>query len=178
VARFILPLPDSVALEMGGSAPDLAISRDGRLIVHQSRSANGPYQFNLRSLEQLESTPLRGGENGASPFFSYRWAQNGRELFFQDDPAQPSMRMVEYEATDVFRFEAPVLLFDSPGWSGSQPFGEPFDVEPGDERFIVAVTAGSVGGDAGQRPAVRPREQLHGGAEAPGSVVNRPRSRA
>jgi hypothetical protein len=60
--------------------------------------------------------------------------------------------MVEYEASDVFRFEAPVLLFDSPGWRGSAQFGEPFDVEPGDERFIVAVTAGSAGGDAAAGP--------------------------
>jgi Tol biopolymer transport system component len=127
---------------------DPTVSPDGRWIAYVANQT-GANQVYVRPFPNV-SDGLWQVSNQTARY--PRWAHNGRELFFQDDPAQPSMRMVEYEATDVFRFEAPVLLFDSPGWSGSQPFGEPFDVEPGDERFIIAVNAGSVGGDAESGP--------------------------
>jgi len=57
------------------------------------------------------------------------------------------MWMVEVETTDVFRFGAPVLMFDSPGWTGSGPFGEPFDVAQGDDRFLIARSVNVEEGD-------------------------------
>jgi hypothetical protein len=42
---------------------------------------------------------------------------------------------------DVFRVEAPVPLFDSPGWTDSAPFGEAYEVAPGGARFIIPASA-------------------------------------
>jgi len=62
------------------------------------------------------------------------------------------MWMVEYESTDVFRPGAPVVLFDSPGWVGSGPWGETFDVAQDDERFIVITNATSADGETAAGP--------------------------
>ena len=47
---------------------------------------------------------------------------------------------MEYEVAEVFRFGTPTLLFEAPeGWSGSGTFAEPYEVGPGNERFIIPV---------------------------------------
>ena len=60
------------------------------------------------------------------------------------------MWMVELESADVFRFGPPVMLYDAPGWTGSASFGEPYEVEQGNERFLIA-TAAEVEGPTGPR---------------------------
>ena len=75
-----------------------------------------------------------------------RWAHNGRELFYQDSGARPRTWVVEFEATDVFSHGTPTLLFDAPqGWTGSQRYAEQYEVAPGDERFLIPVTAATAG---------------------------------
>ena len=64
VARFALALPPDASLTALFSRV-LAISPDGTRLVY---SAN--QQLYLRTMDQMEATPLRGTEGGHTPFFS------------------------------------------------------------------------------------------------------------
>jgi len=127
---------------------DPAVSPDGRWIAYVSNET-GINQAYVRPFPDVS-----GGKWQVSAFDARypRWAHGGRELYYQDSGAAPSMWMVEYEATEVFEFGAPILLFESPGWTGSAPFAEAYDIERGDERFIISVNAESVFGDGPAGP--------------------------
>jgi len=64
VARFELPLPPGVSLSTPRNRI-VGISRDGKKLVYSSRD-----QLYLRTIDQIEATPIRGTEGGRGPFFS------------------------------------------------------------------------------------------------------------
>ena len=127
---------------------DPAVSPDGRWIAYASNETGSDHVYVV---------PFPNVEDGrwqvsSEPARYPRWAHGGQELYFQDTGQQPSMWMVEYESTDVFRPGAPVVLFESPGWSGSAAWGEPFEVAQDDERFIVITNATSTDGETPAGP--------------------------
>ncbi len=71
VSRFSVAMPDDQAL-MPFFLSRLAISPDGSRLVYRgpSRDGAGQQQLWLRSLSQLEATPLPGTEGAGEPFFS------------------------------------------------------------------------------------------------------------
>ncbi len=71
VMRFAITPPEGAPINLGGNAHDLAVSRDGSLVVFQSGTQPSDFQLNLRPIDQLESTPLRGTEGAVGPFFSH-----------------------------------------------------------------------------------------------------------
>jgi Tol biopolymer transport system component len=64
VTRFAIALPEKVALGSG-----LALSPDGRTLVYSGSDHTGTRLYR-RSLDALESAPIRGAEGGRYPFFS------------------------------------------------------------------------------------------------------------
>ena len=69
--QFVVSPPQSAPLSLGGARQDLAISPDGTRIIYKGTNPQGTVaQLNLRRLDQLDTTPLRGGEGGVGPFFS------------------------------------------------------------------------------------------------------------
>ncbi len=70
MVRFTITPTENAPLHVDGPSHDLAISRDGSLVVYQSGTQPADYQLYLRPLDQLESAPLRGTEGAAAPFFS------------------------------------------------------------------------------------------------------------
>ena len=69
LARLAIVPPDTAPLDLGGPANDVAISPDGTRVIHQS-GPRGARQLNVRPIDRLDSTPLRGVVNGFGPFFS------------------------------------------------------------------------------------------------------------
>jgi Tol biopolymer transport system component len=65
VARLAVPIPPSVALTTAPGT-DLVLSPDGRTLVF----GNTPSGLFRRSVESFAVEPVRGAENGGSPFFS------------------------------------------------------------------------------------------------------------
>jgi len=64
VTRFTMALPPHLEI------PDsMALSPDGRTLVYSAVDESGSRLYR-RGLDSLESVPIRGGEGGASPFFS------------------------------------------------------------------------------------------------------------
>ena len=71
LVRFSVVPPDAAPLSFAFSGRDLAISPDGTMVVYSGPGPDGSRsQLNLRPIDQLGAAPLRGGENGVSPFFS------------------------------------------------------------------------------------------------------------
>jgi len=64
VVRFLAPAD----LGFSSLGRDLAVSPDGRRIVHRIDGGNG--QLAVRNLDELQSTPLRGADLATSPFVS------------------------------------------------------------------------------------------------------------
>jgi Tol biopolymer transport system component len=64
VTRFSIALPDTVNYGFG-----MALSPDGRTLVYSGADATGRRLYR-RSLDRLESTPIRGTEGATLPFFS------------------------------------------------------------------------------------------------------------
>ena len=122
---------------------DPVVSPDGRWIAYVSNET-GVNEVYVRPFPDVDAGRWQVSSRSAR---YPRWANGGGELYFQDNGASPSMWMVEVETADVFRHGAPVLLFDSPGWTGSPRFAEAFEVAWSDERFLIAVPAGAEGFD-------------------------------
>jgi eukaryotic-like serine/threonine-protein kinase len=69
VTRFALSPTGAAALVLDQVSIDLAITRDGRQVVYKGTGTNGN-QFFVRSLDQLEPTPLIGPGTPKAPFLS------------------------------------------------------------------------------------------------------------
>ena len=69
VLRLGIAPPDSSPLRVNPNTRNLAVSPDGARVVYLAEGPSGG-QLTLRSLDQFASQPLRGGEDGAGPFFS------------------------------------------------------------------------------------------------------------
>jgi len=146
------PRQDSVAMPVFSTPSqemDPAISPDGRWIAYVSRRTDRQQMY-------VQPFPDVGGARYQVSTIDARlprWAHNGRELFYQDQGANPSTWVVEFDATDVFRFDTPSLLFDAPqGWIGSARYAEQYEVAPGDERFLIPVRAAGGGADGPAAP--------------------------
>jgi serine/threonine-protein kinase len=61
---------DAAAASFDFGVPAVVISRDGRRLVYGIRDPDGVRRLYLREMGQLEAQPIRGTENGGSPFFS------------------------------------------------------------------------------------------------------------
>ncbi|MFV1988760.1 MAG: hypothetical protein ACC682_15920 [Gemmatimonadota bacterium] len=125
---------------------DPVVSPDGRFIAYAS-DETGSNEVYVRPFPNVNGGQWQVSSRSAR---YPRWANGGGELYFQDNGASPSMWMVEVETSDVFRYGAPALMFESPGWTGSGPFAEAFEVARGDDRFLIAASA-DVGGLDGPR---------------------------
>ena len=68
--RFAIIPPDTAPLGLAGNRHDLAISPDGTLIVYDGPGTGAGAELNLRRIDQLEGTPLRGTLGGSAPFVS------------------------------------------------------------------------------------------------------------
>jgi serine/threonine-protein kinase len=68
LTRFTVTLPLELTLDFGDT-PNVAISPDGRKMVFTARQ-KGVLQLYLRTMENMEPTPIAGTEGGDSPFFS------------------------------------------------------------------------------------------------------------
>ena len=64
VARFTIELPDGIEFR-----DTLALSPDGKTVVYSASDASGRRLYK-RSIDMLESTPIRGSDGGSAPFFS------------------------------------------------------------------------------------------------------------
>ena len=81
LVRFRIVLPETAPLSFGANQPDLTISPDGTQVVSTGRNAeSSTLQLYLRPIDQLEATPLRGGEGGVGPVVS----PNGAWVGFTD----------------------------------------------------------------------------------------------
>ncbi|MCZ6661613.1 MAG: protein kinase, partial [Actinobacteria bacterium] len=93
LSRFVIGPPASQPLHLTVAHTDLAVSPDGRTIVYTGLQDGDRHLF-VRSLEELEATPLRGTERGVSPFFS----PDGQWVGFYD---QSSLKKVRIEGGSV-----------------------------------------------------------------------------
>jgi serine/threonine-protein kinase len=138
------PLFDGPQIEM-----DPAISPDGRWIAYVSRET-GTNQAYVQSFPDVTGARYQVSTIDAR---LPKWAHSGRELFYQDSGARPGTWVVEVEATDVFRYDAPTPLFAAPpGWPGSGRYGEEYAVAPNDDRFLIPVAASTITTDGPAPP--------------------------
>jgi serine/threonine-protein kinase len=135
------------------------VSRDGRWLAYVSNET-GRNEIYVRPFPDVNAGRWQvSSQTGRNP----RWAHSGRELYFVEDRAEAAMWVVGVQAAASFAFDAPVLLFGSPGqWSGAAETGQTYDIAPDDQRFLIGrrgsgTTTG--GGDDGV-------------AEAPTVLVN------
>jgi Tol biopolymer transport system component len=69
--RVSAELGADASLALGGApGAELALSRDGRLLVFTAQRASGASQLYVRRLDQLTATPLAGTEDARNPFLS------------------------------------------------------------------------------------------------------------
>ena len=87
VMRFALVARTSYA---PGAGRGFAISSDGTQVAYRGPVGRNLSALYLRGLDQLEVMPLRGGENGASPFFS----PDGQWVGFTNFLGAPTLRKV------------------------------------------------------------------------------------
>ena len=91
LVRFRIVPPETAALNAGGFQSDLMISPDGTLVVYVGRNAEGMGpQLYLRRIDQLDSAPLRGGEDGVGPVVS----PDGAWVGFVDGQTQRRLQKV------------------------------------------------------------------------------------
>jgi DNA-binding winged helix-turn-helix (wHTH) protein/Tol biopolymer transport system component len=68
----------TIVAPAGTTFSDLALSPDGQRIVFRAIASNGAARLWIRRLDSLTAEPLRGTEEGVSPF----WSPNGRNIGF------------------------------------------------------------------------------------------------
>ena len=69
VVRFSIVPPGREAFFLGGSRRNLTIAHDGTRVVYHGGALGPPGHISLRSIDQFDGAPLRGGE-GFGPFVS------------------------------------------------------------------------------------------------------------
>jgi serine/threonine-protein kinase len=128
------------------------VSRDGRYIAYQS-DETGRDEVWVRPFPSVNErrwpVSVDGGRNP-------KWANNGRELFFEGPDNE--MMAVSVSTASDFTSGRPTVLFPSQsGWYGALS-GTFYDIAPDDERFLVATTR--VAGAGPERPAATARMVL------------------
>jgi Tol biopolymer transport system component len=131
-ARTVAPLvPESP--DAGGAA----VSPDGRWLAYHD-DASGNVDVYVRPFLRPGAAVRVSADGGRSP----RWRRDGRELYF----VTPDGRMVAAAvraAGEEFTVGAVQPLFRLPDWTRGLFFdgGDPFDVRPDGERFVVRPSA-------------------------------------
>ncbi|HEV2021060.1 MAG TPA: protein kinase, partial [Terriglobales bacterium] len=69
VKRFVITLPSS-AVPYAGLTNSVAVSPDGRYFVYRASQASVGGRLYLRSISELEATPIPGSDDALNPFFS------------------------------------------------------------------------------------------------------------
>ena len=87
VSRFLITPPSATALTMSGSFRDLALTPDGTRLVYVG--ANGAALF-VRTLDQLDATPVTGLNAAFGPFVS----PDGEWIGVFDGAAAPALKKV------------------------------------------------------------------------------------
>ncbi len=87
VSRFLITPPSATALTVSGSFRDLALTPDGTRLVYVG--ANGAALF-VRTLDQLDATPLTGLNAAFGPFVS----PDGQWIGVFDGAAAPALKKV------------------------------------------------------------------------------------
>ncbi len=87
VSRFLITPPSATALTVSGSFRDLALTPDGTRLVYVG--ANGASLF-VRTLDQLDATPLAGLNAAFGPFVS----PDGQWIGVYDGASAPALKKV------------------------------------------------------------------------------------
>jgi Tol biopolymer transport system component len=120
---FATMLPDSVSVTRGPShTSSVAVSPDGRVIVIAASDRDGQRLYR-RSLDSLETLPVKGSDRGLSPFFSWDGKWIG---FFADG----RLKRVAVQGG------AAVNIAEAPGFSAGASWGP-------DDRIVFAYGADS-----------------------------------
>ena len=121
VVRFSVVPPGAGASSLGLSqrGRDLTITPDGMQIVYNSGSDPRTRQLHLWPLDQLQATPLRGGEGASAPFVS----PGGEWIGFQGD-ARTLQRVSIFGGPPATLAESPTPIFGASwGTDGEIIFG-------------------------------------------------------
>ncbi len=129
-----------------------AVSPDGRWIAYAS-DETGRLEVYVRPFPDVGAGRWQvSSQGGRSP----GWAHGGRELYFSEvRGGGGAMWVVEVESAASFTHGTPAVLFESPvQWYYRPPIGNPYDIFPDDQRFLIAtqgrVDGGGQDGDLGQ----------------------------
>ena len=141
LVRFSIIPPETALLSLGGVLRDLAISPDGTQVVYKglNPTGTGP-QLNLRPIDQLEGTPLRGSEGGVGPFVS----PDGEWVGFVHGQSLTTLQKVS------IRGGPPVTLTESPHGLAGASWGA-------DDQIIFGTLGGGlfrVSGGGGEPEAL------------------------
>jgi serine/threonine-protein kinase len=146
------PGQDTEATALFASAAgerDPVVSPDGRWVAYVSNET-GTWQAYVQPFPDVGGARYQVSAIDAR---LPRWANNGRELFYQDQGARPRTWGVEFEADGVFRAGTPTLFFAAPqGWLGSALYAEQYEVARDDERFLMPIAEGTAEGEGNAVP--------------------------
>ena len=127
VVRFVIPPADAAPFDFEGFYVDLAITADGTQIVYRARAPGGGSQLHLRPVGQFLGAPLRGGEDGTSPFVS----RDGEWVGFVDAISRGILRKVS-----ILGGPPVTLLTEFPDFIAGASWG------PDDQIIFGTVTGG------------------------------------
>ena len=102
--RFAIVAPDTAPFGLSRATRDLAISPDGTYIIYKRAASGvtGP-ELNLRPIDQLQGTPLRGTEDGQGPFVS----PDGEWVGFTSNDGSTLLRVSMFGGPPVMLCESP-----------------------------------------------------------------------
>ncbi len=142
----LVPLVATQFVELG---PDL--SADGRWLAYSSNES-GREEVYARPFPDVNSDRVQVSTNGGS---NPRWANSGTELFFVD--SERNMNAAQVEAASELRVLERQVLFplvtDLVGYDASISDGgdDFYDVEAGDQRFLMGRVVGTADNADGPR---------------------------
>jgi len=114
--------------------PDL--SPDGRFIAYQSTETDR-HEVYVRPFPDVTGGRWQISVDGGR---GARWANSGREIFFQGPDNE--MMVVDVETSPTFRAATPRVLFETqPDWVTADLSGTFFELTPDDQRFVIARNA-------------------------------------
>jgi serine/threonine-protein kinase len=148
--RFVIVPPDDAPMNFLGNRPDLAVSPDGTLVVYRGPAPAGDRpQLNLRPMDQVLGTPLRGADGGVGPFFS----PDGAWVGFVDFQGYTTLKKVStFGGPPVTLTESPAAIYGA-SWGA-------------DDQIVFGTTAGlfrvSGGGGEPEAEALTTVDAEHG----------------
>jgi Tol biopolymer transport system component len=108
-----------------------AVSPDGRWVAYSSEENGQPPVF-----VQSFPDPSRAKWTVSKPGAQFpRWRRDGRELFFAEQGGR--IHSVSVTNGDQLKFGQPALLLEAPSMVVASGLGQPYDVSPDGQRFLV-----------------------------------------